>query len=73
MKRILAALLALLTVLSLVACSSSLATEPTAEETKTEVKTEEKKNLLIKANNIVPIPLPFMVSETPNLHILTAG
>ena len=61
MRRLLALLLAAVTLLSLASCSSGLATEePTAEEeTKTEVKTEEKKT---EAEEIVletgPITLP---------------
>ena len=59
MKRLLAFLLAAVTLLSLVSCSSGIsADEPTAEETKTEVKTEkktEKEEIVLETG---PITLP---------------
>ena len=61
MKRILAIVLVILTVLPLVACSSSLANEPTAEETKTEVKTEEKKTEEEKQTGPITLPQGFSV------------
>ena len=61
MKRILAIILVILTVLPLVACSSSLANEPTAEETKTEVKTEEKKTEEKAETGPITLPQGFSV------------
>ncbi len=68
MKRLIALTLALVTLVSMVACSSSLATEePTADETATEVKTEEKTTRtnsdedLIKETGPITLPQGFSV------------
>lgn len=62
MKRIIAAILALLMVLPFAACSSSLASEEaTAEETKTETKTEEKKTEETEESGPITIPEGFTV------------